>query len=52
LEWLELSEELAEVISRSGMAATRADVLRMAVKRGLESLRAEHKPLERKVPKR
>jgi hypothetical protein len=40
-EWLEEAERIAEAKSEPGLAITRADVLRMAIRRGLDVLAAE-----------
>jgi hypothetical protein len=40
-EWLTRADALAPWITRPGIAATRSDVLRAAIARGLESLEAE-----------
>jgi hypothetical protein len=40
-EWLDEAQRLAEAKSEPGMAVTRADVLRMAIRRGLDALQAE-----------
>jgi hypothetical protein len=44
-EWLDEAQKIAEAKSEPGLAVTRADVLRMAIRRGLDVLQAE-------VPKR
>lgn len=38
--WLEEAQGLAETRSEPGLAVTRADVLRMAIRRGLDELAA------------
>jgi hypothetical protein len=38
-EWLEDAQRIAEARSEPGLAVTRADVLRMAIRRGLDALR-------------
>jgi hypothetical protein len=41
-EWLEEAEQIAQDRSEPGaMSVTRADVLRMAIRRGLDALQAE-----------
>lgn len=40
--WLEEAQELARTLSQPGAARTRADVLRMAIRRGLDGLRDDH----------
>jgi hypothetical protein len=42
--WKEDAERLARAMSRPGMVITRADVLRMALRMGLDALDAEPKP--------
>lgn len=42
--WLEEAETLAEGRSEPGLTLTRADILRMAIRRGLDSLAADQKP--------
>lgn len=48
-EWLEDAQELAGLLSRPGAALTRADALRLAIRRGIDELRAEttRKPRKR-----
>jgi hypothetical protein len=41
--WLEDAQELARELSRPGASLTRADALRMAIRRGIDVLRAEHR---------
>jgi hypothetical protein len=40
-EWLDEAQRIAEARSEPGLAITRADVLRMALRRGLDALAAE-----------
>lgn len=40
-EWLDEAEALAGPLSEPGLALTRADVLRKALRRGLDDLRRE-----------
>jgi hypothetical protein len=40
-EWLEEAERIASAKSEPGLAITRADVLRMAIRRGLDVLASE-----------
>jgi hypothetical protein len=40
-EWLEEAERIATAKSEPGLSVTRADVLRMAIRRGLDVLGAE-----------
>jgi hypothetical protein len=40
-EWLEEAERLAAKMARPGMTSTRSDVLRAAIAKGLDALRAE-----------
>lgn len=40
-EWLDEAEALAKAKSEPGLSVTRADVLRMAIRRGLDALSAE-----------
>jgi|HubBroStandDraft_4_1064222.scaffolds.fasta_scaffold1859660_1 hypothetical protein len=47
-EWLEEAQKIAEAKSEPGLAVTRADVLRLAIRRGLDVLAAEVKPRGRK----
>ncbi|HXX69358.1 MAG TPA: hypothetical protein VEK07_19390, partial [Polyangiaceae bacterium] len=39
--WLEEAQRLAEARSEPGLAITRADVLRMAIRRGLDAIQEE-----------
>lgn len=48
--WVEDLDRLAQTLSRPGMAVTRTDVLRMAVRTGIDTLAAEHP--EPRRPKR
>jgi hypothetical protein len=41
--WLEEADALARELSEPGAARTRADALRMAIRRGMDVLRAEHR---------
>lgn len=41
--WKEDAERLARTMSRPGMVITRADILRMALRMGLDALEAEGK---------
>jgi hypothetical protein len=41
-EWVEMADELAETMSRPPVIITRTDVVRTALLRGLQSLKAEH----------
>lgn len=43
-DWLEEARRIAEAKSEPGLAVTRADVLRIAIRRGLDFLRAEIPP--------
>jgi hypothetical protein len=47
-EWLEQAEELARARSRPGLNVTRSDVLRMALRQGLDALAAEGKAEKRR----
>lgn len=47
-EWLEQAEALARARSRPGLNVTRSDVLRMALRKGLDALAAEHKAEKRR----
>jgi hypothetical protein len=40
-EWLDEAERIAAAKSEPGLSVTRADVLRMAIRRGLDALLAE-----------
>jgi hypothetical protein len=40
-EWLDEAEQIAKSKSEPGLAVTRADVLRMAIRRGLDVLQAD-----------
>ena len=40
--WVEEVERLVETMARPGMDVTRSDVVRMALRRGLDALKAEH----------
>jgi hypothetical protein len=42
--WLEEAQRIAEAKSEPGLAITRADVLRIAIRRGLDFLQAEVPP--------
>lgn len=42
--WLKEADDLAPLISQPGIEATRADVLRHAIARGFEIIRAERRP--------
>ena len=42
--WLDEAQSIAEHRSEPGLAVTRADVLRIALRRGLDELAAEAKP--------
>ena len=42
--WLERADALAPTIARPGIAATRTDVLRAALARGLDALEQELRP--------
>jgi hypothetical protein len=46
--WVEQLDELARIMSRPGIELARADVLRAAIARGIEELRAEVIPTDRK----
>ena len=39
--WLEEAQELAGALSKPGAALTRADAIRLAIRRGIDVLRAE-----------
>ncbi len=41
-EWVDELDRLAQTMSRPGMGATRTDVLRLALRTGIDSLTAEH----------
>ncbi|MGO9832840.1 MAG: hypothetical protein ACLP1X_01355 [Polyangiaceae bacterium] len=42
-DWLDLAQEIATQMSKeTGVGVMRADVLRLALKRGLDVLKAEH----------
>jgi hypothetical protein len=43
-DWLEQAQRIAEARSEPGLAVTRADVLRIAIRRGLDFLQAEVPP--------
>ncbi len=47
-EWLEQAEGLARGRSRPGLNVTRSDVLRMALRKGLDALAAEDKSERRR----
>ena len=47
-DWLEDAQALAGELSRPGMAVTRADALRLAIRRGIDVLRAEQRSGRRK----
>jgi hypothetical protein len=40
--WSEEVDRLMETMSQPGMEITRSDVIRMALRRGLDALKAEH----------
>lgn len=40
--WVDEIEQLAEAMSQPGIAITKADVHRAALRRGLDALKAEH----------
>jgi hypothetical protein len=40
-DWLDEAQHIAEVKSEPGLVVTRADVLRMAIRRGLDAIQAE-----------
>jgi hypothetical protein len=42
-DWLDDAQELARELSRPGAPLTRADALRLAIRRGIDVLRAEHR---------
>lgn len=46
--WLALADEIAASMSRPGITATRTDVLRAALWRGMNELRAETAPAKPK----
>jgi hypothetical protein len=46
--WLDEIERLAEAMSQPGIAITKADVHRAALRRGLDAMAAEQKPRGRK----
>jgi hypothetical protein len=46
--WVDDAEAVAAAMSRPGLAVTRADALRMAVRKGLDELMREHS----KTPKK
>jgi hypothetical protein len=46
-EWLEEAQRIADAKSEPGLIVTRADVLRLAIRRGLESLQADLKSRRR-----
>lgn len=51
--WLDEAQAIAEARSEPGLEVTRADVLRMALRRGLDALAARRAPEdEPKAPKR
>lgn len=41
-DWLDDAQELATLLSRPGAPLTRADALRLAIRRGIDELRSEH----------
>jgi Arc/MetJ-type ribon-helix-helix transcriptional regulator len=41
-EWSEEVERLVETMAQPGMAVTRSDIIRMALRRGLDALKTEH----------
>ena len=47
-DWLEQAEGMARTRSRPGMSVTRSDVLRMALRKGLDALAAEDKAEKRR----
>lgn len=47
-DWLDVAQEIASRMSEeTGVGITRADVLRLALKRGLDVMVAEHKQKKR-----
>ena len=46
--WIDMADEIAEAMSQPGLTITRTDALRAALARGLESMRADHKPSKSK----
>lgn len=50
--WKEDAERLARAMSRPGMVCTRADVLRMSLRMGLDALEAEHRTAKTPAPER
>lgn len=40
-EWLDEAQDLARDLSKPGVELTRADALRLAIRRGIDALRAE-----------
>lgn len=43
-EWIAQADELAKLMARPGFSSTRSEVLRAAIVKGLEVLRAEFGP--------
>lgn len=46
--WVKMADAIAAEMSQPGVTMTRTDALRAALARGLESLRAEHKPTKKR----
>jgi hypothetical protein len=47
-EWSEEVERLVETMTEPGMAVTRSDIIRMALRRGLDALKTEHPETKRR----
>jgi len=46
-EWLDEAQELAGLLSQPGAQLTRADAIRLAIRRGMDAMRAEAKKAKR-----
>lgn len=42
-DWLDEAQEVAQELSKPGLNITRADALRLAIRRGLDALKADGK---------
>jgi hypothetical protein len=47
-EWLDEAQKIADAKTEPGLTVTRSDVLRLALRRGLDALHAELPPKSRK----
>jgi hypothetical protein len=43
-EWVQMADAIAKAMSKPPLMVTRTDVVRTALLRGLEALKAEHEP--------